>query len=113
VILGTYGLLSVLGEEVGGDEGALHALVEAGPAVVGSVNDGILEATGVLEVQVESAVLGLVGTRVAGTNEGLELIETIGDDLLTVINKVHLYLGMLTRAELTVLSGEVLVETEP
>jgi hypothetical protein len=32
---------------------------------------------------------------------------------LTVINKFHLYLGMLTRAELTVLSGEVLVETEP
>ena len=55
--------------------------VETSPAVVGGVDDGVLEATGVLEVQVDLAVLGLLGGLDAWADVGLELIETIGDDL--------------------------------
>jgi hypothetical protein len=49
--------------------------------VVGGVDNGVLEATGVLEVQVELAVLAAVGWD--GTRAGvrLELIEAISDNL--------------------------------
>jgi hypothetical protein len=78
--------------------------------MVGGINDSVLEATGVLQVQVKSAVLGAVCGGGLGANEGLELVETIGDDLLSMISiqKVS-----ILRGAHTVLSGEVLVETEP
>jgi hypothetical protein len=49
--------------------------------VVGGVNNGVLETTGVLEVQVELAVLAAVGGGGARANVGLELIEAISNDL--------------------------------
>jgi hypothetical protein len=49
--------------------------------VVRAVDDGELEAARVLEVQVQLAVLGLVGRVVAGSDVGLETVETEGDDL--------------------------------
>lgn len=75
------GRTGVLAEVVGGVEGSGDAGVELSIAVVGAVNDGELEATGVLEVQVELAVLGPVGGVVVGSDVRLEAIETEGDDL--------------------------------
>jgi hypothetical protein len=49
--------------------------------VVRAVHNGELEAARVLEVQVELAVLGLLGRVVAGSDVGLELVEAEGDDL--------------------------------
>lgn len=77
----SYGGARVLREVVGGQEGAGDAFVQTGPAVVGGVDDGVLESTGVLEVQVDLAVLAAVGGNGAGANVGLELIESISDDL--------------------------------
>ena len=76
-----YGLSSVLGEVVRGDEVTGHALVQTSPAVVGRVDNGVLETAGVLEVQVELAVLGAVCGGGAGADVGLELIEAVGNDL--------------------------------
>jgi len=57
-------LAGVLREVVGRDEGSGYAFVEARPAVVGGVYDGVLEAAGVLQVQVELAVLAAVWRRI-------------------------------------------------
>jgi hypothetical protein len=84
---GTYGLAGVLGEVVGRDEVSCHAVVETRVAVVGGVHDGVLEAAGVNEVQVELAVLGLVGGVGAGADVRLELIEAVGNDLLVCVSK--------------------------
>lgn len=70
-----------LAEVVGRVEGARHARVELGVAVVRAVDDGELEAAGVLEVQVELAVLGLLGRVVAGSDVSLEAVEAECDDL--------------------------------
>jgi hypothetical protein len=80
----TYGLASILREVVGGDEAAGDALVETSPAVVGSVDNGVLEATGVLEVQVELAVLAAVCGNGAGADVCLEGIKAISDDLVSL-----------------------------
>jgi hypothetical protein len=74
------------------------------------LNDGILEAARVLQVQVKSTVLGLLGGRNFGADKGLELIETIGDDLLSMVSGRSISIEKGTH---TVLSGVVLVETEP
>lgn len=50
--------------------------------MVGSINDCVLETTGVLEVQVDLAVLAAVGRDGSGTNVCLELVEAISDYLL-------------------------------
>jgi hypothetical protein len=55
--------------------------------VVGGVDDGVLEAAGVHEVEVQLAVLGLVGGVGAGADVGLELIEAISNDLLGCVSK--------------------------
>ena len=55
-----YGLASILREVVAGEELAGHASVHAGPAVVRSFNNGILEATRVLQVQMKLTVLGVI-----------------------------------------------------
>jgi hypothetical protein len=73
----TYGSTSVLGKVVSGDEATSDALIEASPAVVGSVNYSVLETTRVCEVQVQLAVLALVGSDGARANVCLELIEPI------------------------------------
>jgi hypothetical protein len=52
--------------------------------VVGRVHNGVLEAAGVLEVQVQLAVLGLVGRGDAGADVRLELIEAVSNDLWNV-----------------------------
>tara|TARA_R110002003_G_scaffold104_25_gene8397 strand:+ start:30363 stop:30512 length:150 start_codon:yes stop_codon:yes gene_type:complete len=49
--------------------------------VVGGVNNGVLETTGVLEVQVELAVLAAVGGGGARANSRPTLIEAISNDL--------------------------------
>jgi hypothetical protein len=49
--------------------------------VVGGVDNGVLEAAGVHEVEVQLAVLGLVGCDGAGSNVRLELIEAISNHL--------------------------------
>ena len=59
-------LASVLREVVGRDEGPGYAFIEARPAVVGGVYHGVLEAAGVLQVQVELAVLAAVCGEVIG-----------------------------------------------
>lgn len=53
--------------------------------MVGRGHDGVLEAAGVLEVQVE-----LTGARVvlggdSGTDVGLELVEAVGNDLVVIV----------------------------
>jgi hypothetical protein len=49
--------------------------------VVGGVDNGVLEAARVLEVQVELAVLGAVGGDGTRADVGLERIEAISNDL--------------------------------
>jgi hypothetical protein len=62
--------------------------------VVGGIYDRILEASGILKVEVELAVLGVVGGFGARADVSLELIETVGDDLMGISVKVHIgYLG--------------------
>lgn len=73
-----------MGEVVGGEEGTGDAGVETSETVVGGVDNGILEAAGILQVQVKLAVLGVVRGLGAGADVGLEGIETIGDDLVIV-----------------------------
>lgn len=77
----TYSLASILGEVVGRDEAPSHTVIQTRPAVVGGIDNGVLEAAGVLEVQVELAVLGLLRRGDAGANVRLELIEAISNDL--------------------------------
>lgn len=77
----TNSLGSILGEVVGRDEASGDTGIKTGETVVGSIYDGVLEATGILQVQVELAVLGVVGGLGAGTNVCLELVETVGNDL--------------------------------
>jgi hypothetical protein len=108
----TYSLSGFLGEVVGGEESAGDAGVETGEAVVGGVDNGILEATRVLQVQVELAVLGVVGGLSARANVGLELVETVGDDLFTV-SFSNKWARSTCVSQLTVLSVEVVVDTLP
>lgn len=49
--------------------------------MVGGVDDGVLETSGVFEVQVQLAVLAAVSGGGAGADVGLELIEAVSDDL--------------------------------
>lgn len=79
---GAYGLSGFLGEVVSGDEAARHTVIETRPAVVGGVDDGVLEAARVLEVQVQLAVLGAVGRGGARADVGLELVEAVSNNLL-------------------------------
>lgn len=74
----------VLREVVARDEGPGYAVIEARPAVVGCVDDGVLEAARVLEVEVELAVFGVVGGGGARADVGLELVEAVGYDLMDV-----------------------------
>jgi len=74
----------ILREVVGCDEGTSYAFVEARPAVVGCIDNGILETAWVLEVEVELAVLGAVGGSCAGADVGLELVEPVRYDLVGV-----------------------------
>jgi hypothetical protein len=53
-------LAGILGEVVGCDEASGYAFVETRPSVVGGIYDGVLEASRVLEVEVELAVLATV-----------------------------------------------------
>jgi len=78
---GGGGLRRRLGEEVGGEESTGDAGVELDIAVVGRLEDGKGEATGVLETQVDLAVLGPVRHDGAGPNVGLEPIEAKGHNL--------------------------------
>ena len=74
-------LAGVLAEVVRRDEAAGYAGVETCPAVVGGFDNGVLETAGVLEVQVQLAVLGAVGGRSAGADIGLEGVEAVGYNL--------------------------------
>lgn len=77
----TCGSASVLGKVVSGDEATSHTVIKTSPAVVGRVDNSVLEATGVSKVQVQLAVLALVGGGSARANVRLELVEAISDDL--------------------------------
>lgn len=107
---GRGGGAGVLGEVVGAVEGARDAGIQLRVAVVGAVDDGELEAARVAEVQMELAVLGLGGGVVAGADVGLELVEAERDNLGLFVNKMA---GVISGPSLTVLSGEMVVETEP
>jgi len=74
----------ILREVVGCDEGSSYAFVQARPAMVGCVNDGILETTWILEIEVELAVLRAVGGGCAGADVGLELVKAVRYDLAGV-----------------------------
>jgi hypothetical protein len=49
--------------------------------VVRAVDNGELEAAGILEIQVQLAVLGLLSWVIAWSDVSLELVETEGNDL--------------------------------
>lgn len=88
---GRGSLAGILGEVVAGDKVAGDALVKTRPAMVGCGHDGVLEATWVLQVQVQ-----LAGTRVVlggdtGADVGLELVESVGDDLVIIV-RINPYL---------------------
>jgi hypothetical protein len=70
----TYGLTRILREIVTRHKLAGDASVHTSPAMVCSLNDGILETTGVFEVQVELAILGVVRLHGVGANVCLERI---------------------------------------
>ena len=111
--LGRGGVAGRLAEVVGRVEGAGHAALELSVAVVRAVDDGELEAAGVLEVQVELAVLGLLGRVVAGSDVGLEAVEAEGNDLAETVSSNGPKQVSTCSSVLTVLSGEMLVETVP
>lgn len=108
-------LACVLREVVGRYEAAGHALVQARPTVVGCVDDCVLEPARVLEVEVQLAVFGAVGWSRAGPDVGLEGVEAVGYYLQgrgAFLVRVSI-LAWLHRVPRTVLSVEVLVDTEP
>ena len=78
----TNGGSSILREVVGRVESTGDAGFQLGIAVVGRLHHRELEASGVLQVQMELAVLGPVGHRGAWADVRLEGIESKGDDLL-------------------------------
>ncbi len=82
----THGSRGVLREVVSRVKGTGHASLQLGVAVVRRLDDGELEAAGILEVQVKLAVLGLVRRHGAGTGVELEGIETECDDLVCLIS---------------------------
>lgn len=71
-------LARVLAEVVRRDEAACYAFVQPRPPVVRCVYHGVLEATRVLEVEVQLAVFGAVGGSRAGPDVGLEFVEAVG-----------------------------------
>jgi len=68
----TDGLGCSLREEVSGQEVSCNTSIKTCIAVVGSIYNGILEASWILEIQVDLASLRLVGLGGLGTNVGLE-----------------------------------------
>jgi hypothetical protein len=75
----TY-LSSLTREVVGGLQGAGDALLNGRVAAVVGRQDRILEASGVLEVDIELAVLALLGDRNAGADGGNVRVEDEGND---------------------------------
>lgn len=63
--------------------------------MVGGVNDSILESTRVLQVQMDLAVLGLVGLGGLWADVGLECIKTEGNELrsqlVDVLDAIEMY----------------------
>jgi hypothetical protein len=51
--------------------------------VVCGIHNSVLEATGILQVEMDSAVLALVGGSGSGANVCLELVEAVCDDLVS------------------------------
>lgn len=78
----THGSSGVLGKVVGRVESTSDTSLELRVAVVRGLDDGELETAGVLEVQVQLAVLGLVSGARAGSGVHLEGVETESDDLI-------------------------------
>lgn len=76
---GGRSLAGILREVVGGNEVTSDTLIETSISVVGGVNNGVLKASGILEVQVELAVLAAVRDGSSGANIGLELIKSISN----------------------------------
>jgi hypothetical protein len=75
----TY-LSSLTGEVVGGLEGAGDALLDGRVAAVVGRQDRVLEAAGVLHVDVKLAVLALLGDGDAGADGGNVRVEDEGHD---------------------------------
>jgi len=73
-------LLGSLGEVVGGDEVGSDTWVKTDVSVISGLHDGHLVASWVSQSQVELAILLLIGSVGSRTLNGLELIETKGDD---------------------------------
>lgn len=61
----------------------------------------------------ELAVLGLLGGADAGSDVGLEAIEAEGDNLPGISELASRMRFRVGAAQLTVLSGEMLVDTDP
>lgn len=88
--------------------------------MVGGVDDGVLESAGVLETEVDLALLGFVGLCCGGADVGLEGVEAEGYDLVGVSIGIFLGEGLemgtwlgIGMGVLTVRSGEMVLETEP
>ena len=67
-------------EVVGGLEGSGNTLLDGRVTTVVGRQDGVLEASGVLKVDVELAVLALLGDGNAGADGGNVRVEDEGDD---------------------------------
>jgi len=73
-------LLGSLGEVVGGDEVGSDTRVKTDVSVVGGLHDGHLISSWVSQTQVKLAILLLIGSVGSWALNGLELIETKGDN---------------------------------
>lgn len=77
-------LRSSLREEVRGDEGPCDTWIETSPSVVSRVDYGVLESTGVLQTEMDLALLGLVGLLGGRADVSLEGIKAKCHDLVAV-----------------------------
>ena len=75
-------LISLSREVVGRLEGAGDALLDGSIATVVGAEDGVLEASRVLELDVELAVLALLGDGNGGANGGNVCVEDDSDERL-------------------------------
>jgi hypothetical protein len=66
----------ILREVVGGQEGPGNAGIKLGIAVVGGIDNSKVEAAGVLQAQVDLALLSVVGDSGSWSDVGLEAVES-------------------------------------
>lgn len=88
---GAHCIFCRLREEIGRIETSRDAWVQPCIAVVGHIQDGILEPSRVLQAQVDLAVLGVVRWLGIGANVGLERVEPKGNYLRYCVSYTRHY----------------------